>query len=292
MDLVFRFAGPHLGAGERRAVRRGHARGDRARSAREGGLSRRGRRWLSSCAVEDLRPATARRSCCPTVSLHAGRGPVARAARPQRHGQDHAGQLARRRHALSRRHASGSAARDITRAARRTSARMPGVGWVPQERNIFKSLTVEENLTAVARPGPVDAPRVYDMFPRLAERRAQSRQPAVRRRAADAGDRPRADPQSAHHAARRAARGARADHRRGTAGALAAHHPRRGHVGDRGRAERAEDPRRHRPRRHPRARRHRARGRQRNARRPTAMLEKYLGVTQSERACADAKTSP
>ena len=31
---------------------------------------------------------------------------------------------------------------------------MPALGWVPQERNIFKSLTVEENLTAVARPGP------------------------------------------------------------------------------------------------------------------------------------------
>jgi branched-chain amino acid transport system ATP-binding protein len=46
-----------------------------------------------------------------------------------------------------------------------------GVGWVPQERNIFKSLTVEENLTAVARPGPWDARRVYEMFPRLAERR-------------------------------------------------------------------------------------------------------------------------
>src|SRR5580704_15380417 len=29
-----------------------------------------------------------------------------------------------------------------------------GIGWVPQERNIFKSLTVHENLTAVARPGP------------------------------------------------------------------------------------------------------------------------------------------
>src|SRR5574340_754411 len=31
-----------------------------------------------------------------------------------------------------------------------------GLGWVPQERNIFKSLTVEENLGAVARPGPWD----------------------------------------------------------------------------------------------------------------------------------------
>jgi branched-chain amino acid transport system ATP-binding protein len=47
-----------------------------------------------------------------------------------------------------------------------------GIGWVPQERNIFRSLTVEENLTAVARPGPWDAARVYAMFPRLAERKS------------------------------------------------------------------------------------------------------------------------
>jgi branched-chain amino acid transport system ATP-binding protein len=46
-----------------------------------------------------------------------------------------------------------------------------GIGWVPQERNIFKSLTVEENLTAVARPGAWTVDKVYDMFPRLKERR-------------------------------------------------------------------------------------------------------------------------
>ena len=46
-----------------------------------------------------------------------------------------------------------------------------GIGWVPQERCIFKSLTVEENLSAVARPGPWTVQRVYDMFPRLAERK-------------------------------------------------------------------------------------------------------------------------
>jgi branched-chain amino acid transport system ATP-binding protein len=46
-----------------------------------------------------------------------------------------------------------------------------GIGWVPQERNIFKSLTVHENLTAVARPGPWTPARVYEMFPRLAERK-------------------------------------------------------------------------------------------------------------------------
>ena len=47
-----------------------------------------------------------------------------------------------------------------------------GIGWVPQERNIFKSLTVEENLTAVARPGAWNVERIYAMFPRLEERRA------------------------------------------------------------------------------------------------------------------------
>ncbi len=46
-----------------------------------------------------------------------------------------------------------------------------GLGWVPQERNIFRSLTVEENLTAVALPGAWTLERVYTMFPRLKERR-------------------------------------------------------------------------------------------------------------------------
>ncbi len=54
------------------------------------------------------------------------------------------------------------------RADRRAAA---GIGWVPQERNIFKSLTVEENLTAIARPGPWSLKRVFAMFPRLEERR-------------------------------------------------------------------------------------------------------------------------
>lgn len=46
-----------------------------------------------------------------------------------------------------------------------------GLGWVPQERNVFRSLTVEENLTAVARPGPWTLSRAYALFPRLEERR-------------------------------------------------------------------------------------------------------------------------
>jgi branched-chain amino acid transport system ATP-binding protein len=60
--------------------------------------------------------------------------------------------------------------RDITplRPDRRAHA---GIGWVPQERNIFRSLTVEENLTAVALPGAWTVSRIYKLFPRLAERR-------------------------------------------------------------------------------------------------------------------------
>ena len=46
-----------------------------------------------------------------------------------------------------------------------------GLGWVPQERDIFPSLTVEENLTVAARPGRWDLAAVYALFPRLKERR-------------------------------------------------------------------------------------------------------------------------
>jgi branched-chain amino acid transport system ATP-binding protein len=46
-----------------------------------------------------------------------------------------------------------------------------GVGFVPQEREIFPSLTVEENLAVAARPGQWSLARIYDFFPSLAERR-------------------------------------------------------------------------------------------------------------------------
>ena len=60
--------------------------------------------------------------------------------------------------------------RDITRLTPEARAQA-GIGWVPQERNIFRSLTVEENLTAVAQTGRWTPARVYGLFPRLAERR-------------------------------------------------------------------------------------------------------------------------
>jgi branched-chain amino acid transport system ATP-binding protein len=46
-----------------------------------------------------------------------------------------------------------------------------GIGFVPQEREIFRSLTVEENLDVASRPGRWNLARVYDFFPSLAERR-------------------------------------------------------------------------------------------------------------------------
>jgi branched-chain amino acid transport system ATP-binding protein len=47
-----------------------------------------------------------------------------------------------------------------------------GIGYVPQEREIFRSLSLEENLAVAARPGRWTLERVYDLFPRLRERRS------------------------------------------------------------------------------------------------------------------------
>jgi branched-chain amino acid transport system ATP-binding protein len=46
-----------------------------------------------------------------------------------------------------------------------------GLGWAPQERSIFPSLTVDENLSVAARPGPWNPARMFELFPALAERR-------------------------------------------------------------------------------------------------------------------------
>ncbi len=59
---------------------------------------------------------------------------------------------------------------DITARAPHRRA-LGGIGWVAQEREIFSTLTVEDNLTVAARGGRWDLPAVYDLFPRLAERR-------------------------------------------------------------------------------------------------------------------------
>ena len=61
--------------------------------------------------------------------------------------------------------------KDITQRPPHRRA-LAGIGWVAQEREIFASLSVEENLTVAARSGRWDLAAVYDLFPRLAERRS------------------------------------------------------------------------------------------------------------------------
>ena len=60
---------------------------------------------------------------------------------------------------------------DITRMAPHRRARA-GIGWVAQEREIFANLSVEENLTVASRPGRWDLGAVFELFPRLRERKA------------------------------------------------------------------------------------------------------------------------
>jgi branched-chain amino acid transport system ATP-binding protein len=59
---------------------------------------------------------------------------------------------------------------EVSRISPYRRARM-GIGWVPQEREIFRSLTVDENLLVAERPGRWTLERVHDLFPSLAARR-------------------------------------------------------------------------------------------------------------------------
>lgn len=59
---------------------------------------------------------------------------------------------------------------DISRLAVHRRSRL-GLGYVPQEREIFPSLTVRENLEVAARPGPWTTAAAFELFPRLGERR-------------------------------------------------------------------------------------------------------------------------
>ncbi|MFN3766685.1 MAG: ABC transporter ATP-binding protein [Aliihoeflea sp.] len=60
---------------------------------------------------------------------------------------------------------------DVSRLPSHKRARL-GLGWVPQERDIFPSLSVEENLTVAARSGRWTLDAIWELFPRLKERRA------------------------------------------------------------------------------------------------------------------------
>jgi branched-chain amino acid transport system ATP-binding protein len=64
----------------------------------------------------------------------------------------------------------GFAGRDISKLPAHRRARL-GIGFVPQEREVFGTLTVTENLSVAARPGKWSLPRIFELFPQLAERR-------------------------------------------------------------------------------------------------------------------------
>ncbi|HVJ23462.1 MAG TPA: ATP-binding cassette domain-containing protein, partial [Burkholderiales bacterium] len=61
--------------------------------------------------------------------------------------------------------------KDITTLPPHRRAQL-GIGWVAQEREVFPSLSVEENLSVAARPGRWQLDTVYELFPRLKERKA------------------------------------------------------------------------------------------------------------------------
>ena len=153
MELVFRFAERITVLVGGKVLTEGTPGRDRRRSARARGLSRRGAAWLSCSHSTGSPRATATVSCWTTCRSRSQEGDCAGASRPQRDGQDHAAGHADGAHAAARR-LPALARRRLGRAARRTGAARAGLGWVPQERYMFPSLTVEEHLTVVARPGP------------------------------------------------------------------------------------------------------------------------------------------
>ncbi len=60
---------------------------------------------------------------------------------------------------------------DITRSRPHKRVAL-GLGWVPQEREIFPSLTVGEHFDVAPRKGPWTRERLFDLFPQIAERRS------------------------------------------------------------------------------------------------------------------------
>ena len=102
--------------------------------------------------------------------------------------------------------------RDITRMSPRERAHA-GLGYVPQTRDIFASLSVEENLVAGLKGRPrrhVD--EAYALFPRLAERRGHGGAQLSGGEQQMLTIAPHAARPATPAAARRAARGSRADH--------------------------------------------------------------------------------
>ena len=224
MDAVFALADRITVLVYGRVIAIGHAgRDPRQRRGAPGLSRRRGRIGLRCCEV--ARRSTAFYGASQVLfgmELAVDAGEVVDPARPQRHGQDDDRALDHGPAAGRR----GTVEFDGPRVERLPAFRIArlGIGLVPEGRQIFPNLSVRENLVAAAanrgrrRPAPWTLARVLELFPRLRRAPAQPRQPALGRRAADAGDRPRADDQPAAADPRRGDRGPGAAGPRGDLG--------------------------------------------------------------------------
>ena len=178
------------------------------------------RTWGRSCeppllTVRDLQGPVGRSGLAHPAGRHL-RGAADRRHRPartQRRRQDHHPQGGARpdpaRRRGHRRRPASTARGDSARRPTGWSAR--GLGYVPEDRGVFAGLTVAENLRLAERPARAPTTtRVYALFPELRQRGTAAGRHAVRRPAADGGDRPGAaqpQPAAAH---RRADQGPRA----------------------------------------------------------------------------------
>ena len=194
MDLVFRFAqritvlvqGEVLVEGTPSEI----ARDKRVREVYLGESDA----WLTRCSSPACAPATARPSSSRTSAFtlpergslavlgRNGVGKTTLLATIMGHTTFHSGSIEFQR-------------RPNRTRCRSTSARAPASATCRRTALIFPSLSVEENLTVAARPGRWNARARLRPLPAPRRAAAPPRQPDLRRRAADARDRPRADGQ-------------------------------------------------------------------------------------------------
>ncbi len=193
--------------GDRRlSRRRGRRSGEQGRES-GGRLTMTPIRPCSPSAAS--RPSTATSSRCKGVDLDVARGRDRHADRRQRRRQVDADDDDLRQSARARGpHHSSTAA--TSRSCRRTRSRACDIAQSPEGRRIFPRMTVlrkpadGRRRRSASRISTRTSSACSTLFPRLKERIAPARRHAVRRRAADAGDRPRADEPAAAAAARRA----------------------------------------------------------------------------------------
>ncbi len=138
-----------------------------------------------------------------------GEGETDHHSRPQRRRQDDDAARASWASSASARARSGSTGKDMIERAAASARPHAGIGFVPEERGIFATLTVEENLMLppVVAKGGMSLDEIYELFPNLARAPLEPRHEAVRRRAADAGHGPHPAHRRQDAAARRADRG-------------------------------------------------------------------------------------